>query len=229
MKPTPLVAAPARPIPPQVVYIVHSDPFSRGSLRGLLEQGEIPAESFDDGTALLSYEGLTALGCVLLGGAPASVYIESLQEELSSRHAELPVIYIGRAEDFTVIASAMKRGAFDFLHESTPEHLLLETVRSAFLKNQELYEAQRIRGKFMLRLVKLTEREHQVLALALTGMVNKTIALRLKMSKRTTEGHRAQILLKTGADSVLELLYSACEARVDLPMHYRKIEQTNID
>ena len=78
---------------------------------------------------------------------------------------------------------------------------------------------ERVRCALETRLSQLTRRQREVLALAISGMANKAIALRLGINQRTVENHRAHIHKKTGADSLLELVQQATRAGVvlDLP------------
>ena len=70
--------------------------------------------------------------------------------------------------------------------------------------------------QFELRLVLLSRREKEVLALALTGLPNKEIATHLEINQRTVENHRAKIHKKIGVDSLLELAQLATLAEISL-------------
>lgn len=93
---------------------------------------------------------------------------------------------------------------------STPElHVALTDI--TIQKSTE-----RARRMLDTRLNQLTRRERDVLALAIAGVPNKTIALRLGINQRTVENHRARIHKKTGVDSLLELAQQAVAAGVTL-------------
>lgn len=76
--------------------------------------------------------------------------------------------------------------------------------------------AERARRLLETKLSRLTRRERDVLALAIAGVPNKTIALRLGINQRTVENHRAHIHKKTGVGSLLELAQQAAVAGVAL-------------
>ena len=78
--------------------------------------------------------------------------------------------------------------------------------------------AEQARRALEVRLSPLTRRQREVLALAISGMANKAIALRLGINQRTVENHRAHIHKKTGADSLLELARQAATAGVALDL-----------
>jgi PAS domain S-box-containing protein len=92
----------------------------------------------------------------------------------------------------------------------------IPALRIALTDITELKKAEAARRLFETRLLRLTGREWEILALAIVGMVNKDIANHLRISVRTIEGHRSQIYLKTGASSMLELAQQAAKARVAL-------------
>jgi DNA-binding CsgD family transcriptional regulator len=61
----------------------------------------------------------------------------------------------------------------------------------------------------------LTDRQHEILRMVLSGMPSKNIAADLHISQRTVENHRASIMKRTGAKSLPELVYLAIS--VNLP------------
>ena len=111
---------------------------------------------------------------------------------------------------------AMRKGAIDFIAKPISGQLLLERVRSALISNRLQREASSARSLFEVHLSRLTPREHEVLVLALSGKPNKTISTELGISVRTIEGHRAQIFLKLGIDSLIELAQKAASAGMPL-------------
>jgi RNA polymerase sigma factor (sigma-70 family) len=100
---------------------------------------------------------------------------------------------------------AIKAGAVDFLTKPVDGAVLLERIRSALDSAVKEREAQAARQAANARLGALTERERQILQLAAAGHTNKAIAQQLGISFRTVEVHRAHILQKTGATSLIEL------------------------
>jgi DNA-binding NarL/FixJ family response regulator len=60
-------------------------------------------------------------------------------------------------------------------------------------------------GELRQLLNKLTSREKQIVKLILEGLENKDIALRLNLSPRTVENHRAAAYHKIGVNSSAQL------------------------
>jgi FixJ family two-component response regulator len=143
-----------------------------------------------------------------------------LQHELTRRQLALPLVFASSSADLPTAVDAMKAGAFDFMLKSISFPDLRARIQAALARSHDQLRAEEMRQLFAQRLVKVTDREHEVMALALSGTVNKQIAKRLGMSLRTVEGHRSRILLKTGVDSLLEFLHLAREADFDIDRHF---------
>ena len=202
------------------IYLVDGDPEFRHYLNSELVATDWRVEDFESAEALLAHEGLRSVGCVLLDNSLPGMTGLELQKELAQRQLALPVVFASLSADVPTAVAAMKAGAFDFMLKSIPLSYLRERIQSALALNDAHLRADEKQRQFAQRLAKVTEREHEVMALALTGSVNKQIAYRLGMSLRTVEGHRSRILLKTGVESLLEFLYLARKAGFDVDRHF---------
>ena len=128
-----------------------------------------------------------------------------LQAELIRRGFKLPIIFLTAHGDIPMTVRAMKAGAKDFLTKPIDGTELLERVH-AVLEDEKISASQRkTHNKACRSLEALTQREHEVMMLALAGHTNKAIARQLGISHRTVELHRSHILQKTGAANMLEL------------------------
>jgi FixJ family two-component response regulator len=106
---------------------------------------------------------------------------------------------------------AIKSGAVDFLTKPVTREKLLASVRTALQSGSQLLEKiARIQHTRAL-LAELTERESEVMTLAVLGHPNKEIARKLGISHRTVEIHKAKIMHKTGAVNLLDLARIAQE------------------
>ncbi len=170
-------------------------------------------EGRSDVCTLLAQEGYqvtvhaTAEECLsaLAQAKPACLVVETrlprmsgldLEKELTRRGLSVPVIFVATTPDVPTAVQAMKAGAWDFLVRPFDGRALLEAVAAAVAK------ADGGRGELIAldsALEKLSQREKEVLDLALTGLSNKDIAQRLGISHRTVEVHRAHVIHKTGA------------------------------
>jgi len=203
-------------VTPATVFIVDDDPGMRDSLTILLETAGLRLECFASAEAFLKVCATDREGCLLLDVRMPGMSGPELQAELARRNIRLPIVFLTAYAELPTGIEAMKQGAVDFLTKPVNGELLLQRVAAALDVDRVQRRSMQARQAFLTRLKKLTRREREVLALALTGMVNAEIAARLGISPRTIEGHRSRIFLKTGVDSLLELLQQAALAGFDL-------------
>ena len=198
------------------VFIVDDDPGIRDSLPVLMATAGLKAESFDSAEAFLDACDPEREGCLLLDVRMPGLSGPQLQTELARRGIGLPVIFLTGYADLATGVDAMKQGAMDFLTKPVNGAMLLERVQAALALHHERRQIEEARRTLLAKLQKLTVRERDVLALAVSGGTSREIAGRLQISLRTVEGHRSRIYLKTGVTSLLELAQLATRAGLDL-------------
>lgn len=116
-----------------------------------------------------------------------------LQAELVRRGIRIPVVFLTGHGDIPMSVRAIKAGAIDFLTKPVSSEMLLQSVYAALDESQRLGQEAEIAHEANSHLASLTEREREVMALAVDGLANKEIARRLGISHRTVEIHRARI------------------------------------
>ena len=129
-----------------------------------------------------------------------------LQQILSQRHIDIPMILISGHGDIPMAVEAMKKGAVDFLEKPFRDQTLLDTINKSLLKDAQLRKLNENKVAFEKQCSTLTSREREIMDLLITGKANKEIAHILKISVKTVDFHRVNILTKMKADSILELI-----------------------
>jgi FixJ family two-component response regulator len=125
----------------------------------------------------------------------------------------MPIIFITGHGDIPMTVRAMKAGAIEFLTKPFSDEALLKAIRLALQRSRLAldYEAeiQELRTCYAL----LTPRERQVMALVVSGLLNKQIGGELGISEITVKAHRGQVMQKMKADSLASLVKMAAKLR----------------
>jgi len=187
------------------VFVVDDDPAVRDSLTLLLEQEDIAVKTFASAEAFLAACQPAPRSCAIVDIRMPGMDGMQLQAELSKRGVLLPVIFLTGHGDIPLSVRAIKAGAVDFLTKPVTGTALLESVDAALLDSERLSTQADTNQTAAARVACLTEREREVMAQAVKGLPNKEIARRLGISHRTVEVHKARIMHKTGADTLLDL------------------------
>jgi two-component system response regulator FixJ len=135
-----------------------------------------------------------------------------LQRRLNEQAVNLPVIIITGHGDVRLAVEAMKAGAIDFIEKPFDDDVLLAAIQNAIDRYDRTGEREQEAAQTRVRLASLSPRENEVLQGLLAGQPNKTIAYDLKLSARTVEVHRANVMTKMGAGSLSDLVRMALVA-----------------
>jgi two-component system response regulator FixJ len=200
-----------------IVYIVDDDDMVRDSLALLLEGAGYRVRAFESGEAFLASAPENSGGCLLLDVAMPGMSGLEVQEELQRRNVSLPVLFLTAHGDVPTAVRAVKAGAVDFLQKPFEGKALLARVAEVQARDEERTRIAAEVAVVMARYDSLTPRERDVMALAATGQHNKEIARELGISYRTVEIHRARLMHKMGAASLVELAEMARICRLGGP------------
>jgi two-component system response regulator DctR len=130
----------------------------------------------------------------------------ALQARLAEIGAEIPIVFISGHGDIATAVTAVKSGAVDFVQKPYHAQQLLDAINEALRRDAAQRAAKSGSKNFAARLDVLTDRERDVMALAMKGLSSKVIAKQLGISHRTVELHRSRLLEKLGAASMTELI-----------------------
>jgi RNA polymerase sigma factor (sigma-70 family) len=194
------------------VFVVDDDAAVRDSLALLFETAGLAVQSFPSAEAFLEALDPAHPGCVVLDLHMPGMGGAQLQQELERRHVRLPILFLSAHGDIPTTVRAIRAGALDFLTKPVDGALLLQRTQDALERDRKQRETEAVRRARHAALARLSERERNVLELALAGLPNKEIARQLGISHRTVEVHRSRILLKTGHSNLLGLAQWASES-----------------
>jgi FixJ family two-component response regulator len=128
------------------------------------------------------------------------------QQELARKDIPIPIIFITGHGDIPMSVRAMKAGAVEFLTKPLRDQDLLDATQAALRRDRARLDDERKFADLRTRHETLTTRERQVMALLVSGRVNKQIAAEIGISEVTVRLHRGQIMRKMRASSLADLI-----------------------
>lgn len=188
-----------------LVFVIDDDEAVRDALTMQLEAAGHAVAAFGTASEFLDVCTRGTRGCIILDVDMPVMDGPALQEELLRRNVQLPVIFLSGKGTIPVTVRTIKAGAMDFLTKPVDGSVLLARVQDALERSSLLQKQSEAFQSVALRLAALTEREREVMKLAVAGQTNKEIGQRLGISYRTVEIHRTHVMQKTGASNLLEL------------------------
>lgn len=189
------------------VFIVDDDEAVRDGLCELLGSEGIATRPFPSAEDFLAAGVESDAGCLVADIHMPGLTGLALQRDLTERGIALPVIVITGQGDVPKAVAALKAGAVDFIEKPFNAGALLKAVREALNREDGLRRAQARQSETLACAARLTAREHEVMTLMVAGHPNKTIAVRLGISTRTVENHRARVMDKMRCDNLSALIH----------------------
>ncbi|HEY8004169.1 MAG TPA: response regulator FixJ [Phenylobacterium sp.] len=196
-----------------VVHVVDDDDAVRDALARLLEVSGYAVRAYPSAGAFLErFDGLES-GCVVTDVQMPGISGLELLRRLSGRAQEFPTIVLTGLADVPMAVDALKAGAADFIEKPFDGAVLLAALGAAFGRLTREQARSSAIADNAGRLAGLSARERDVLGGIVAGASNKEIARDLDISPRTVESYRANIMMKTKAQSLSELVRITIAAR----------------
>lgn len=190
----------------QTVFVVEDDEAMRDSIGWLLESENIGTRMFSGANDFLKGCDFGQHGCLLLDVRMPGINGMELLEMLIARGFQLPVIMITGHGDVPMAVRAIKLGAFNFIQKPFASQELLDQIQLAFARDREIRQQANVTDQKRAHFAALTDRQMQVMELVAAGNSSKVIAMRLGISPKTVDIHRATIMRKLGVKSVAEIV-----------------------
>ncbi|MCB1684959.1 MAG: response regulator transcription factor [Pseudomonadales bacterium] len=188
------------------VFVVDDDEPVRDAIGLLLESVDIHYETYGTAQEFLNAYAPGRTGCLVLDIRMPGMSGLELQDHLKARNAPIPIIFITGHGDIPMAVEAMKKGAVDFLRKPFRDQDLLDRIHEALNEDadhrQQFADLESIRS----RVARLTPRETEVFERVAEGQANKVVAIDLNISERTVEIHRSQVMQKTEARTLADLV-----------------------
>lgn len=127
---------------------------------------------------------------------------------------DMPVICVAGVGDLALCVRAMKAGAVDVLTKPVASGPLLEAVMLALNRSDAALRREAELKQMRQRHASLTCREREVMALVVSGLLNKQVACDLGISEITVKAHRGRVMRKMKTQSLANLVMIA--ARLQL-------------
>ncbi len=196
-----------------VVHLIDDDEAVRQSVAFLLATAGFAVRVYESGNAFLEALPTLQSGCIITDIRMPGMDGLELQRQLKARKIALPVIVITGHADVPLAVEAMKAGAVDLIEKPFSDDTLLAAIGAAIDRHTANAERDDEVTSIRQRMESLSPREREVLDGLLAGLPNKTIAYDLKISARTVEVHRANLMTRMGAGSLADLVRMAFLAR----------------
>jgi two-component system response regulator FixJ len=190
----------------QIVHVIDDDDALRDSVRLFLVNEGLNVRTYASAIEFLAALESSCAGCVVTDVRMPGMSGMELLAHISARGSTLPVIVVTGHADVPLAVRAMKQGAVDLLEKPFRADDLISAVRKALDLGKGARMSATNAQEVQARLATLSARENEVLDRLIRGQPNKIIAYEMGISPRTVEVHRANVMKKTQAGSLSELI-----------------------
>jgi FixJ family two-component response regulator len=207
----PSLAAAAQPM--QIVFVLDEDIGVRQSLASLASAAGLHARTFESATEFLFAPRALAPSCLILGAScPGGL---DLQKRIARERNNMPIIVTTDHGDVQTTVRAMKAGAVEVLAKPFSEDDMLIAVREALDRSAIALEQEAELTALRDNHLSLSRREREVMALIVSGLLNKQVGGELGISEVTVKAHRGQVMRKMQASSFADLVTKASKLGIN--------------
>ena len=197
-----------------IVFVVDDDISVRESLELLIRSEGWRTETFESAQEFLAYPRALVPSCLVLDVSLPGLNGLDLQKRVAIERTDMPIIFITGYGDVPMTVQAMKAGAVEFLTKPLRGDVLLSAIRHAIEGSRTALGHEAEMRTLRDRYASLSRREREVIALVVSGLLNKQVGAELDISEITVKAHRGQVMRKMKADSFADLVNMAARLRI---------------
>jgi FixJ family two-component response regulator len=199
------------------VFVVDEDSAARESLDSMIRSAGWRPETFASAHEFLARPRVLGPSCLVLDVRLPDLDGLELQARVATDRMDMPIIFVTGCGDVRMTARAMKAGAVDFLTKPCCDELLLSTIRQAIERSRTALAQESEMEALGDAYASLSRRQQQVMALVISGLLNKQVGAELGISEITVKAHRGSLMRKMKARSLPDLVNMA--ARLGVAAH----------
>jgi FixJ family two-component response regulator len=189
-----------------IVYVVDDDLSVRQALSSVIRSTGLRVQTFASAQEFVDQPRSTAPSCLVLDVMLPDRSGLDLPGEFAAADVQIPIIFITGHGTIPMGVRAIKSGALEFLTKPFREDDLLAAIELALTRDRIARRDRAEIAGLRERLDRLTPREREVLALIVSGRINRQIAATLGTKEQTIKQHRGRIMQKLSVTSVAQLV-----------------------
>ena len=199
------------------VFIVDDDISVRESLELLIQTAGWQTQMFASAEEFLARPRAGVPSCLVLDVNLPDLNGLELQRRIAGDRIHMPIIFVTGFGDIPMTVQAMKAGAIEFLTKPFGDEVILDAIRNAIQRSRAALGREAEMHDLRECYASLTPREQEVMALVVSGMLNKQVGNELDISEITVKAHRGKVMKKMNAESLAELVNMASRLRISRP------------
>jgi FixJ family two-component response regulator len=197
-----------------VVFVVDDDVSVRESLELLIRTEGWRPQTFASAQEFLDHPRVPVPSCLVLDFSLPGLTGLDVQKRVADERNDMPIIFITGYGNVPITVQAMKAGAVEFLTKPFSDDVLLSAIRGALERSRVALSQEAEMRALRDRFTSLSQREREVMALVVSGLLNKQVGGELGISEITVKAHRGKVMQKMKADSLPDLVKMAAKLRL---------------